>query len=71
MLGFLVHLVTGWSLTLSVVVGTVFSAIYVLTGGFRAVVRTDKLQFIFMYGGFLLMLGVLISRYGGFQDFTF
>ncbi len=67
MIGFLVHLVTGWSLTLSVVVGTIFSTVYVLTGGFRAVVRTDKLQFILMYGGFLLMLVVLISRYGGFH----
>ncbi len=65
MIGFLIHLVTGWSLGISVVLGTLFSSIYVLTGGFRAVVRTDKLQFLFMYSGFLLILFTLVHRYGG------
>ncbi len=65
MIGFILHLVTGWSLTLSIIIGTVLSAIYVLVGGFQAVVRTDKLQFLLMYGGFLLMVALLVSRFGG------
>ncbi len=70
MIGFLVHLVTGWSLSVAIVAGTLVSAIYVLAGGFQAVVRTDKIQFIAMYGGFLIMLGVLVTQFGGISFLT-
>lgn len=65
MIGFLIHLITGWSLWICLILGTLFSMVYVLNGGFRAVVRTDKLQFVLMFGGFAVMFGVLLSRYGG------
>lgn len=39
----------------SVLLGTFFSVIYVYKGGFRSVVQTDKLQFVLMFTGFLLL----------------
>ncbi len=43
------------SFIVSTVAGTLFSIIYVYWGGFRSVVQTDKLQFILMFTGFLLL----------------
>lgn len=65
MVGLLLHLISGWSLWLCIILGAFFSMVYVLTGGFRAVVRTDKLQFALMFGGFALLFAVLVSRFGG------
>ncbi len=65
MVGFLLHLISGWSLWLCILLGAVFSCIYVLNGGFRAVVRTDKLQFVLMFLGFAVLLAVLGSQFGG------
>jgi SSS family solute:Na+ symporter len=36
-------------------------------GGFRSVVQTDKYQFIIIYGGFIIILGVLWNELGGFS----
>ncbi len=47
--------------------GATFSMIYAFTGGFGSVVRTDKLQFILMFGGFFLMITVLCLNYGGLE----
>ncbi len=65
MVGILMTATTGWPLWFCIILGTVFSMIYVLSGGFRSVVRTDKLQFLLMFGGFILLFSVLLSRYGG------
>ncbi|MEJ2051568.1 MAG: hypothetical protein P8Y60_17335, partial [Calditrichota bacterium] len=70
MVGFLVQLITGWPLYLCIILGTVFSMIYVINGGFNSVVRTDKLQFILMFGGFILLFTTLVSRYGGLPFLT-
>jgi len=66
-LGLLVNALFGWSLWLSIIVGTVVSATYIWSGGFRAVVRTDMLQFIFMYLGFGLLLILSVKTFGGFD----
>lgn len=65
MVGLLVHFISGWSLWICIILGAGFSMIYVLSGGFRAVVRTDKLQFLLMFGGFAVLLIVLANTYGG------
>ncbi|MFQ5584243.1 MAG: sodium:solute symporter, partial [Calditrichia bacterium] len=65
MLGLLIQIFSGWPLWVCVILGALFSMVYVLTGGFRAVVRTDKFQFILMFGGFLILFFILFSRYGG------
>jgi len=49
----------------AIVTAAGFSVIYAFTGGFQSVVRTDKLQFIFMFGGFAMILIILTSQYGG------
>lgn len=41
-----------------------FSAAYVTIGGFRAVVRTDLLQIVLMFGGFLLLLWFAMQEFG-------
>lgn len=65
MVGFMIQVITGRSLWISILLGAFFSIVYVFFGGFRSVVRTDKLQFVLMFGGFLLMFIELIGRVGG------
>lgn len=67
MLAVLVRQVTGWPLWVAAVASAGFSVIYVSFSGFRAVVRTDALQFVLMYGGFLLLLPVALAHTGGFS----
>ncbi len=57
MLGVLLQLITGSdSWLLYAVAVSLFSVIYVGAGGFASVVRTDWLQGILMYGGFVMIL---------------
>jgi len=58
--------------------GTALSLAYAFTGGFSAVVRTDKLQFVLMFTGFSILLLSCYFEYGGISfltgntpDFTF
>lgn len=64
MLGALAHFFFGVSVTVGAVIAGAFSLIYVFLGGFQAVVRTDKLQFALMFGGFALLFILLVSDYG-------
>ena len=38
-----------------ITIGTIISLIYVFKGGFNSIIRTDKIQFIFMYLGFIVV----------------
>jgi SSS family solute:Na+ symporter len=67
MLGLLIKIITDWPIWFCVVTGSLLSLLYVITGGFRAVVRTDKLQFVLMFGGFIILLLTLVTKYGGFD----
>jgi solute:Na+ symporter, SSS family len=42
-----------------------FSVAYISLGGFAAVVRTDILQVVLMFGGFIILLIAAMSFYGG------
>ncbi|MDT8322517.1 MAG: sodium:solute symporter family protein [Bacteroidota bacterium] len=64
MLAVLLQVVTGWSLLPALLAGTAVSVIYVFTGGFRAVVRTDLLQFTLMFAGFFVLLLFLVPEHG-------
>lgn len=44
-----------------------FSVLYITIGGFGAVIRTDILQIILMFGGFLMLLMFAIAEFGGFE----
>lgn len=43
-----------------------FSVLYITIGGFGAVIRTDILQMILMFGGFAMLLLFAIAEFGGF-----
>ena len=64
MMAVLLQVVTGWPFEICLGIGALISMLYVFAGGFRAVVRTDLLQFSLMFGGFLLLLAFLLPRYG-------
>ncbi|MGH7494231.1 MAG: sodium:solute symporter family protein [bacterium] len=65
MLGVLCQILLGWPLWLGVVAGAFFSTVYAWRGGFAAVVRTEILQFVLMYAGFIALLCFAVSQYGG------
>lgn len=44
----------------------IFSVIYITIGGFDAVVRTDILQLVLMFSGFIILLAFAIAEFGGF-----
>lgn len=64
-LGLLTREVFGGSLEVSASLMTLFSVLYVWRGGFRTIIRTGFLQFACMYGGFALILGILVGTRGG------
>ena len=65
MLAVLLAQVTGLRFGTAVIATAVFSAVYVGLSGFRAVVRTDILQLVLMYGGFLILLPAALAHTGG------
>lgn len=67
MIGVLGEIVFGWPLWLGILIGTLFSLVYVHFGGFKSVVRTDLLQFGLMFAGFIILLVFAISRFGGIE----
>jgi len=54
-LGILLQHTVGWSLQSAILISTGLSLVYIWFGGFRSVVRTDMLQFVFMFTGFILL----------------
>lgn len=64
-LGLLVHLVLGWPIWIGTLGGTAIAAGYSLTGGFRAVVYTDLLQFALMCLAVALVLVYAVFGLGG------
>ena len=55
-LGILLRHTIGLSLQSAILISTGISLAYIWYGGFRSVVRTDILQFVFMFTGFILLL---------------
>ncbi len=67
-LGILIQYFMGVPAALAIVLAALFSVGYVSIGGFNAVVRTDELQFVLMFGGFVTLFAILFVNYG-FWDF--
>lgn len=65
MLAVLLAQLTAWPVWLCAAMAAAFSALYVGLSGFRAVVRTDVLQLVLMYGGFLVLLPFALQQTGG------
>ncbi len=55
-IGILLEYTVGIPFLWALIVATIFSLIYIWKGGFGAIVRTDILQFILMFGGFILLI---------------
>ena len=51
---------------LAIIIGLIVSSIYTLKGGFSSIIRTDKIQFIFMFFGFMILSFFLFfsDKYG-------
>jgi SSS family solute:Na+ symporter len=64
MLGILLQLFTGWNLTLSIIIGTAVSLVYIYHGGFKSDVLTNAVQFFIMYAGFGALLVFTLLQYG-------
>lgn len=71
---YLIQTVTGISYIGALFIFTISVLIYVIVGGFRAVVITDAVQGVVMVGGTLILLGAVIIAGGGvsniFADLT-
>ncbi|MCF7826281.1 MAG: sodium:solute symporter family protein [Candidatus Marinimicrobia bacterium] len=62
-LGLILNYFLGLNLVVSIIVGAIFSLIYIFNGGLNSVIKTDKLQFVLMFIGFMVILLVLSSSY--------
>jgi SSS family solute:Na+ symporter len=65
MLGVLLGMLFGWGLWAGVLVAALVSVSYLFRGGFRADVRTDVVEFCFMFAGFGVILPWCAAEYGG------
>lgn len=66
MTGILLQLLFGWERLPAMVVGLLFSVVYVFRGGFLSDVRVNTLQFLLMFTGFLMVTGICLAKFGGF-----
>ncbi|MBN4076450.1 sodium:solute symporter family protein [Gemmatimonas aurantiaca] len=67
-LGVMAHYFLGVDVITGALVAALLSLVYVFFGGFKAVVQTDKLQFLLMFGGFAALFSLLVAEHG-FLDF--
>jgi SSS family solute:Na+ symporter len=67
MVGQLVSVSFGWDILPAMLVGTLFSVVYVYAGGFQSDVRINVFQFCLMFAGFALALPILAARLGGYH----
>ena len=68
--GIMFQMLFGWSLLTGLTAGAAVSTLYLLIGGFRAVIRTDILQFLLMFAGFMLLIPFAVTKLGGFSYLT-
>lgn len=66
----LLSLVFELDIIISLIIGIIFSASYLIKGGFKSNIYTDAFQFFIMFAGFILILFVSISSYGGADFLT-
>ncbi len=65
MIGLLLNQLLGLPVWAGILMGVVFSVFHVATGGFRAVVWTDILQFSLMFAGFIILFFFALFKLGG------
>ncbi len=65
MAGTLLRVLFGWPLLPAMLVGLLFSVVYVFRGGFLSDVRVNVLQFALMFAGFAVAAWLCLTRHGG------
>lgn len=65
MFSVLLQTLTGWSSWLCMLIGLVFSTLYLFKGGFLSDLYTDILEFVLMYLGFAVLLFFSVKSFGG------
>ncbi len=68
MLGVMINLLFGISMTLSIVIGAILSLTFIYTGGFKAGILTNTAQFVIMYIGFIALLIFALIKLGSFNE---
>lgn len=58
----LVHNITGWDVTVCILLGGVVTAYYTIAGGIQAVIWTDVVESLVLVGGALMILGVILWK---------
>ena len=66
-MGLIFHLIFSIDAKWGIIIGTVIPLFYTLKGGFKAVIYTDFIQFIFMFIGVAAIIPFAIAKYGGFS----
>ncbi|MBI5214704.1 MAG: sodium:solute symporter family protein [Ignavibacteriae bacterium] len=67
MLSIFLQMLFGWSMLVSVLITAVVSVSYLFFGGFRSDVDTDKVEFVFMFLGFAIIIPFCVSSFGGLE----
>src|SRR3972149_1678819 len=70
MLGILVQLVFGLNLTLSIVITTFLTTVYLFRGGFRSDVWVNAFEFVLMFVGFATIVVFARNQFGGPEFIT-
>ncbi|NLC11267.1 MAG: hypothetical protein GX767_03315 [Firmicutes bacterium] len=68
-LGIIVHLTTGFSLNIAVIVGAVVLLVSTYYGGFWALSRVDAISFALILIGLIIMFPTVMEQVGGFRYF--
>jgi solute:Na+ symporter, SSS family len=66
-MGILCELIFGISAFQGILIGTLVPLIYTVRGGFKAVVYTDVIQFLFMFCGVALVIPFALIKHGGLK----
>ncbi len=69
-LGIILQIITGLSFPLSVAIGVSIVASYSITGGLRAIVVTDGVQFLLMFASVIMIALYSIHSFGGWSFLT-
>ena len=64
------HILIGWPVWFSIAVVAVVVGVYTLLGGLTAVVYTDAVQCIIMFGGSAFILFIALFKVGGWGELT-
>lgn len=65
MMGVLLNQLFGIPFWIGIIFSAVFSVFHVMTGGFRAVLESDYVQFTLMYVGFIILFIFAVTHLGG------